>query len=233
MGEKRRLRVFLCHSSSDKPMVRDLNTLLSKENWIDPWLDEIKIKPGQDWKFEIEKAIDITDVVIIVLSRNSVSREGFVQKEIKIVLDKFDEKPEGTIYIIPIRIEKCDVPNRLAKLQWLEMSLENVDWYTRLRESLRLRATHLGVRVEEFEAENNQLQTELEKLKRVLEIKEIELRAVLANAHEVANTDSLTFLANRRKIMVDLQEEVIRSNRYNTALSIINTGISPQLAALK
>jgi len=64
------------------------------------------------------------------------------------------------------------------------------------------------------------LDAEHQKTKRALEIKEIEVRAILAQAHEIANTDVLTFLPNRRKIMVDLQEEVIRSNRYHTPLSI-------------
>lgn len=65
-----------------------------------------------------------------------------------------------------------------------------------------------------------QTESELKKAKRALEIKEIELKAVLAQAHEISNTDVLTFLPNRRKIMVDLQEEVIRSARYGTPLSI-------------
>jgi len=65
-----------------------------------------------------------------------------------------------------------------------------------------------------------QMESELKKTKRALEIKEIELKAVLAQSHEITNTDVLTFLPNRRKIIVDLQEEVIRSIRYNTPLSI-------------
>ena len=64
------------------------------------------------------------------------------------------------------------------------------------------------------------LEAENQKMKRSLEIKEIEIKAILAQAHEIANTDVLTFLPNRRKIIVDLQEEVIRSNRYNSPLSI-------------
>ena len=64
------------------------------------------------------------------------------------------------------------------------------------------------------------LEAENQKMKRSLEIKEIEIKAILAQAHEIANTDVLTFLPNRRKIIVDLQEEVIRSNRYGTPLSI-------------
>jgi diguanylate cyclase (GGDEF)-like protein len=68
--------------------------------------------------------------------------------------------------------------------------------------------------------EFRQLESELQRAKRSLEIKEIELKAVLAQAHEVSNIDALTFLPNRRKIIVSLQEEVIRSNRYGTPLSI-------------
>ncbi|HKJ39125.1 MAG TPA: GGDEF domain-containing protein [Anaerolineales bacterium] len=64
------------------------------------------------------------------------------------------------------------------------------------------------------------LEAEHQKAKRTIEIKEIEIKAILAQAHEIANTDVLTFLPNRRKIIVDLQEEVIRSNRYGTPLSI-------------
>ncbi len=68
--------------------------------------------------------------------------------------------------------------------------------------------------------EFQKLESENEKLKRSLEIKEIELMAVLAQADEVTYTDVLTFLPNRRKIIVDLQEEVIRSNRYRSPFSI-------------
>lgn len=34
------LRVFLCHSSNDKPAVRELYQKLRAEAWISPWLDE-------------------------------------------------------------------------------------------------------------------------------------------------------------------------------------------------
>lgn len=71
---------------------------------------------------------------------------------------------------------------------------------------------------------SKQLEKELSKAKRAIEIKDIELKAVLAQAHEIKNTDVLTFLPNRRKIIVDLQEEVIRSSRYDLplALSIVD-----------
>jgi len=48
-GPPRKLKVFLCHSSHDKPAVREIYVRLKAEGWIDPWLDEEKLFPGQDW----------------------------------------------------------------------------------------------------------------------------------------------------------------------------------------
>jgi len=43
MIEPRKLRVFLCHSSQDKPIVRELYQRLLAKGWIDSWLDEEKL----------------------------------------------------------------------------------------------------------------------------------------------------------------------------------------------
>ncbi len=39
----RKLRVFLCHASQDKPIVRELYQRLLAEGWIDAWLNEKKL----------------------------------------------------------------------------------------------------------------------------------------------------------------------------------------------
>jgi len=36
----RKLKVFLCHSSHDKPAVWEIYRRLKAEGWIDPWLDD-------------------------------------------------------------------------------------------------------------------------------------------------------------------------------------------------
>jgi hypothetical protein len=114
-GSKRRLKVFLCHSSRDKDAVRELHKQLTAA-WVDPWLDEKDIRAGQDWDREIRRAVRRSDVVVVCLSRASTTAEGYVQKELKYALDAADEKPEGTIYFIPLKLEQCDIPERLAKL---------------------------------------------------------------------------------------------------------------------
>jgi hypothetical protein len=141
MTETRKLRVFLCHASQDKPVVRELYRQLLAEGWIDPWLDEEKLLPGQDWNMEIEKAVEAADVVIACLSNNSVSKEGYIQREIRFALDIALEKPEGTIFIIPLRLDDCEVPRRLRSWHYVDYFLPNdrEDSYQRLLQSLIVR----------------------------------------------------------------------------------------------
>lgn len=115
------LKIFLCHSSSDKPVVRVLYKRLIAKGFK-PWLDEEDIIPGKEWQLEIPKAVKESNVVIVCLSRSSVSKEGYVQKEIKYALDIADEKPEGTIFIIPLKLEECKVPERLSRWQWVNLN---------------------------------------------------------------------------------------------------------------
>ena len=120
MPAKRKLRVFLCHASQDKSIVRDLNKKLLAENWIDPWLDEDRLLPGQDWNMEIEKAVESSDAVVFCVSSTSVAKEGYVQRELRQALDIALEKLDGAIFIIPIRLDDCELPRKLKDRQALD-----------------------------------------------------------------------------------------------------------------
>ncbi len=61
---------------------------------------------------------------------------------------------------------------------------------------------------------------ELRETQRILERKQIEMKAVIAQADEVSHTDALTFLPNRKQIIADLQRQVTSSERYEEPLSI-------------
>jgi hypothetical protein len=135
------LRVFLCHSSGDKEAVRGLYKRLREEGF-EPWLDEENLEVGREWEREIPKAVRDSDVVIVCLSRDSVNKKGYVQREIKFALDVADEQPEGTVFIIPLRLEECDVPDRLNRWQWVDLHHER--GYERLVKALRERTKSLG-----------------------------------------------------------------------------------------
>lgn len=132
----RPIKVFLCHSSSDKSSVRTLRSRLLDDG-IQPWFDEEDIIPGQDWDFEIRKAIRASDIVLVCLSKTSISKVGYLQKEIRNVLDVADEQPEGTIFLIPARLEPVEVPERFRRWQWVDLFEEK--GYPRLIRALQPR----------------------------------------------------------------------------------------------
>lgn len=143
-GVKRILRVFLCHASGDKAAVYKLYERLTQDG-IDAWLDQEKLLPGQNWQIEIPKAVRNSDVVIVCLSGNSVNKEGYVQKEIKFALDFADEKPDGTIFIIPARLESCNVPDRLSQYHWVDLFADS--GYEKLLKALQIRAGDVGATI--------------------------------------------------------------------------------------
>jgi formylglycine-generating enzyme required for sulfatase activity len=147
MTTNRQLRIFLCHSSADKPAVRDLYEKLTARG-IDAWLDEKKLLPGQLWKTEIPKAVREADVVIICLSKTSITKEGYVQKEIKFALDVALEKPAGTIYLIPARLEECKVPDSLSDWHWV--NLFDSQGLNLIFKSLEMRAASLEINLRQL-----------------------------------------------------------------------------------
>ncbi len=147
MPTERKLRVFLCHASQDKPVVRELYQRLLTEDWIDPWLDKEKLLPGQDWDLEIEKAVETADVVIVCVSSTSVEKEGYLQKELRKVLNIALEKPEGEIFVLPVRLDHCAIPRQLRDKQFLDYfpaSYQAIS-YEKLKASLHIRKKHLGI----------------------------------------------------------------------------------------
>lgn len=138
----KKLKIFLCHSSGDKPQVRKLNDLLLKSGAA-PWLDENQLLPGQDWDYEIKKALDASDVILLCLSKSSVDKEGYVQREIRLALDRAFEMPEGRIFLIPARLEECEVPYRVRTYQWVDLFVEG--GVAKLIKSLNLRAAQIKV----------------------------------------------------------------------------------------
>jgi diguanylate cyclase (GGDEF)-like protein len=63
-------------------------------------------------------------------------------------------------------------------------------------------------------------QVERDVANKLVRRKHTEVEAVMAQAHEISQMDALTFLPNRRMIIRELQDEVLRAERYHTQFSI-------------
>jgi hypothetical protein len=54
-----------------------------------------------------------------------------------------DEKPEGTIFLIPLRLEECEMPERLRRWHWVNYFKKR--GYKKLVDALQKRAAVLGL----------------------------------------------------------------------------------------
>jgi TIR domain len=125
-------QVFLAHAFEDKERVRALYRKLAEQG-LRPWLDEVDLLPGQDWQTAIAHAINESQVVVACISRASVNKHGFVQKEFRLALSAYAAKPAGSIYLIPVRLDDTEVPDiqipelgvRLKDIHWLDLSVTN------------------------------------------------------------------------------------------------------------
>lgn len=87
-----------------------------------PWLDQDQLLGGQDWDAEIMRALRKTDVVMIGLSTKANSKIGYVQKEVRRALDVAEEHPDGSIFVIPVRLDDCEIPERLRRLHCVDFT---------------------------------------------------------------------------------------------------------------
>ena len=107
--------IFLIHAHSDRETVRKLYQRLVSDG-LNVWLDAERLQPGQDWQNEIRDALLKCDVVLVCLSRNFDKQQGYRHEELKLALEKANFLPDDEVFIIPVRLENCDMPESLKHL---------------------------------------------------------------------------------------------------------------------
>ena len=118
------IRIFISYAKEDISKAYAIYDILKQKRYS-PWIDSEHILPGQNWELAIEKAIEDSQFFLALLSFNSVSKEGFYQRELKKGLELLDRKPEGTIYLLPVRLEDCKLPDRFKKIHWCNVFESN------------------------------------------------------------------------------------------------------------
>lgn len=114
-------KVFISYAREDKDIARRLYQDFLAAGAA-PWLDEECLLPGQRWKAAISAAIRESDFFVALLSVRSVSKRGYVQKELREALELLEQSPEGEIYVIPARLNECrPTHERLLELNWVDL----------------------------------------------------------------------------------------------------------------
>jgi len=119
--QKNQKQIFISYAKEDFDIAHRLYKDLKKDGFI-PWIDKEDLIPGQNWKVVISDAIAKSSYFIAIISLNSISKKGYVQKELKIALDIVDEFPSSEIFIIPVRIENCTPSDqKLCNYHWADL----------------------------------------------------------------------------------------------------------------
>ncbi|MBE4910815.1 TIR domain-containing protein [Haemophilus parainfluenzae] len=140
------LNVFISYAKENQTIAENYYSWLEKEGFS-PWLDIKKLKGGQNWELEIDRALQKANVVMLLMSSTSVSKRGFVQREVKDALDNLRYKRPEDIYIIPIKIEQCDVPDYISnKIQFID-NINNEN-FEHIKNSLLLAAEQQAISVD-------------------------------------------------------------------------------------
>jgi hypothetical protein len=101
------VKAFISYAREDRDMAVRLYQDLKRAG-VTPWIDEEDLLAGQQWKEIIPQTLRETDYALFLLSPNSLSKKGYVQKELKLTLDLLDESPSTEIFLIPVKLAKCE-----------------------------------------------------------------------------------------------------------------------------
>ena len=130
-------QVFVAYGKEDTVLARRLGDALEAAGF-NPWTDERKLVPGQNWPRAIESAIEDSDFFLACYSQNSVNKKGGFQAEIRYALDCARQIPLDEIFIVPVRLTACRVPRSIQReLQYVDLFPDWIDGLARLVLMLR------------------------------------------------------------------------------------------------
>ncbi len=105
--------IFFSYSRTDSAFVLKLAKDL-RDAGIPVWLDQLDIAPGSHWDASIQKALQTSKTLLIILSPHSVASEN--------VMDEVSYALEEGKKVIPILLSDCDTPFRLRRLQRIDFT---------------------------------------------------------------------------------------------------------------
>ena len=189
--------VFISYAREDTRFAEKLYNDL-KNAGVRPWRDKDSLKAGENWKVVISKAIKNSRYFIPMFSLNSIDKIGYVQAEFKYAIEALERYPESKIYIIPVRLDNCEIPyERLQSITYADLF---PDWDKGLKQIFESMGIELNEKQKVVENEDlwqlglsNKDWTDI--LTSICKKKCIPF--VGAGAYDVQNKDSMPFPLNK------------------------------------
>lgn len=130
--------VFVSYAREDSDAAKKLYNDL-KGAGLNPWLDKECLIAGQNWKLSIKNAIKKSRYFIPLFSSTSVEKRGYIQKEFKYALEVFDEFPESQIFVIPVKLDECEIPyDTLKDIEYVDLFPQWEDGVRRILQAMNI-----------------------------------------------------------------------------------------------
>lgn len=136
--------VFLSYATPDRERVDKYYDFIQQSGY-DVWMDHRHIKAGQSWDYEIKKAFFAAAVIVVFISNNSTNKRGYVQKEIRLAVEKLEEILQDDIYVIPVILDDdASIPEVLKSYQYIKDS--DAECRSRLIDSISTQLSKFSVK---------------------------------------------------------------------------------------
>jgi hypothetical protein len=141
------MSVFISYSSRDSEFANNLALHLVK-NKVHVWIDKWELKAGDSLIDKIQDALVNSSFLLVLLSKNSVESE-WCKKELNSGLIR--EIESKSVVIIPILIEKCDIPIFLKEKLYADFTKSFDEGISQLMKPLsKLIVEYIGRNVGDF-----------------------------------------------------------------------------------
>lgn len=118
------MRVFFSHSSSDKPLLREISGYLPR--WISAWIDEDELLIGAGLERSLREAIDVESDYLVLFLRRSTIESEWVRKEVAWAMER--EAAINRVFVVVVLLDDArDELDQLGLGDRLHIRLENHD----------------------------------------------------------------------------------------------------------
>lgn len=115
------MSIFISYAREDVDHAELVYKLL-KDNGLNPWMDKHSLFGGENWVHEIDGHIEKCRYFVLIISSHTINKVGQIQREIRLAKKKQDLFPDGGVFIIPLRVEDCEVKDRdLRSVHYIDM----------------------------------------------------------------------------------------------------------------
>jgi len=201
--------IFIAYSHNDlhhKDELKKFLRPLLREGRISLW-DDFDIEAGQDWDAKIKERLYGADLVLLLVSSDSLASDYFYGKEVTVSLERH---ARGESIVVPVILRHCD---------WAETPLGSLE-----------ALPEKGRPVVEWPTRDQAFQDVVSRLRRVVEGLEQRRQKESAQAESLHKFNAACLAADH---LFQKKNWVEAKNAYSSALAVYLPGFAPAAAALQ